>query len=1144
MQFLDLAGVKKFKKYVDDKFTTIEDHESAEEVTAAALNDLNDRVIDIEDGDWVTAEDYSEIEEAHLDTYTKQEIDAMLAEIESGDSNAYVTALGTSGNNLTWTKNGTTNNITVPYSTNAGTASKLGNSTIGASNRPIYLNAGTPTVTNPGEAFLSWGGQNFSGSYGPIDAAMVSELGACRTMFAKAAGIVVEYSTNSGTTWTDYGATDAQKVALFSSGYAFVIGKNTTSGAGTSEKMLRVTLRTSAANIYTNLNKFVIFLSTEGSTGCYCTIRCRTQQNYEDNIDTWVTRAEQVPVSGYSGYNVINISATTTYGNTKTTQYGEWQFIFGCTGFNTASTAKGLNIQKIFGFGGVGWVTPSNMAKTGHLYSFDSSQNATFPAKVTAGSLAKSGGTSSQFLKADGSVDSNTYSTTDTKNTAGSTDTSNKIFLIGATSQAANPQTYSNENVYEQNGELTASKFNGPLETSYTDTTNNTSMYKSIGLNKKVYTGVLGVANGSSPNNNTYANQSVYFLTIHPTSWDAQWSIKYRLNIHLDNESQLYKSSSTASTVSVGVYEKGIYDCNWCGTGGAYNTFHMFQSQKNTSYRPIYYHMLHNTTSAGFNAGYGHKIGVSFASSYLPTPVTDYSSGSAIANTKYSRTIEVIVEEAVNCTFELANTLEVEGDAYRDDYTKLNTTYYTTNTSSSNSAGRWINISATTQGLYESGDDNTYTYTQQSANYMKNTTKSGDTGVKLWSYPLVGFDKDGNAMGISVYSGSQSSNTTSISAKGTRLYCTEGFDYTKGIRYVSTSSSFDYNADMNVSTQINYSGVDFRYTDNCVPSATANNLGLVNRKPVYLRGTIGSDGLFYLAPIDVTYNNGTYQRAWVQDIPSVENEDGEYVYWFIGHPYYNSSYAAALFQLNLITQGELVWYKDGNVRPYIITQLITETDPVFSASVASSITASDISNWNSKTSNTGTVTQVKVGTTAYNPASGVVSLPAYPTTLPASDVSAWAKASTKPTYTASEVGALPSTTTIPAAPGTLTTTSTTALSTGTNEALSGNISLHKVAKTGTYSDLIGTPTIPAVNNATLTIQKNGTTVNTFTANASSNVTANIQVNEVPSYSTSNNGQVLSVVNGSLAWITPAQIYSGSGTPSNSTGNNGDIYVQS
>lgn len=46
---------------------------------------------------------------------------------------------------------------------------------------------------------------------------------------------------------------------------------------------------------------------------------------------------------------------------------------------------------------------------------------------------------------------------------------------------------------------------------------------------------------------------------------------------------------------------------------------------------------------------------------------------------------------------------------------------------------------------------------------------------------------------------------------------------------------------------------------------------------------------------------------------------------------------------------------------------------------------------------------------------------------------------------------------------------------------------------GSYTDLTNKPTIPTVNNATLTIQKNGTTVKTFTANASSDVTANISV---------------------------------------------------
>lgn len=46
---------------------------------------------------------------------------------------------------------------------------------------------------------------------------------------------------------------------------------------------------------------------------------------------------------------------------------------------------------------------------------------------------------------------------------------------------------------------------------------------------------------------------------------------------------------------------------------------------------------------------------------------------------------------------------------------------------------------------------------------------------------------------------------------------------------------------------------------------------------------------------------------------------------------------------------------------------------------------------------------------------------------------------------------------------------------------------------GNYNDLTNKPTIPTVNNATLTIQKNGTNVATFTANSASNATANIVV---------------------------------------------------
>ena len=119
----------------------------------------------------------------------------------------------------------------------------------------------------------------------------------------------------------------------------------------------------------------------------------------------------------------------------------------------------------------------------------------------------------------------------------------------------------------------------------------------------------------------------------------------------------------------------------------------------------------------------------------------------------------------------------------------------------------------------------------------------------------------------------------------------------------------------------------------------------------------------------------------------------------------------------------------------------TETDPVYSASPAAGISSSDISNWNNKTSNTGTVTKVTAGTglkvgsassggditdsgtiNHINSVTAKTTAALYPikydaqghitgsgdpvTTLPASDVYPWAKAATKPAYTASEVGAL------------------------------------------------------------------------------------------------------------------------------------------
>lgn len=67
---------------------------------------------------------------------------------------------------------------------------------------------------------------------------------------------------------------------------------------------------------------------------------------------------------------------------------------------------------------------------------------------------------------------------------------------------------------------------------------------------------------------------------------------------------------------------------------------------------------------------------------------------------------------------------------------------------------------------------------------------------------------------------------------------------------------------------------------------------------------------------------------------------------------------------------------------------------------------------------------------------------------------------------------------------------------GTNVSVSsdtsGNITI-SATDTTDYNSLSNKPTIPTVNNGTLTIQKNGTTVKTFTANSDSDVTADITV---------------------------------------------------
>ena len=62
-------------------------------------------------------------------------------------------------------------------------------------------------------------------------------------------------------------------------------------------------------------------------------------------------------------------------------------------------------------------------------------------------------------------------------------------------------------------------------------------------------------------------------------------------------------------------------------------------------------------------------------------------------------------------------------------------------------------------------------------------------------------------------------------------------------------------------------------------------------------------------------------------------------------------------------------------------------------------------------------------------------------------------------------------------------------------------SLSTVATSGSYNDLSNKPTIPTVNNSTLTIKVNGTTAGTFTANQATNEEIDITTGDTITYAT-------------------------------------------
>lgn len=56
-------------------------------------------------------------------------------------------------------------------------------------------------------------------------------------------------------------------------------------------------------------------------------------------------------------------------------------------------------------------------------------------------------------------------------------------------------------------------------------------------------------------------------------------------------------------------------------------------------------------------------------------------------------------------------------------------------------------------------------------------------------------------------------------------------------------------------------------------------------------------------------------------------------------------------------------------------------------------------------------------------------------------------------------------------------------------------------------------------------------------------TGDVTISGLPAVNSTYNGKILQVVDGAWALVTPLNLYSGTGTPNNTQGNNGDLYMQ-
>lgn len=206
---------------------------------------------------------------------------------------------------------------------------------------------------------LQWGGPNIAGSLSPLDAALSDDLSANRFAEMPTANFVFEQSSDAGSSWTTY---DANGYSLVTESTSTVQNTNIVGNQSVSNwHRFTIDVRPgSFNNFYGEIRKFLFYINTNGATGC----RVKIEGSTFTTPDTFVQIAD-APISGWSGWNVINVNITAGLGIERF--YKKLRFTFSQTGVNT-SYASNLIVNKMRVYCANCWSAPGSFALQNRPY--------------------------------------------------------------------------------------------------------------------------------------------------------------------------------------------------------------------------------------------------------------------------------------------------------------------------------------------------------------------------------------------------------------------------------------------------------------------------------------------------------------------------------------------------------------------------------------------------------------------------------------------------------------------------------------------------------------------------------------------------------------------------------------------------------